>query len=126
MTAVNPSADARTLADTPRQPLIGGPWRDPEEEIFGPIRGFNDEHEAITAASETDSGLVVYAFTRDLRRALRVTDQLQTGMVGVNQGMVSNPAVPFGGIKQSGFGREGGPEGIQEYLSTKYVAINLD
>jgi succinate-semialdehyde dehydrogenase/glutarate-semialdehyde dehydrogenase len=100
-----------------------------EEEIFGPvapIRGFDDEDEAIAAANDTEFGLVAYVFTRDLKRALRVTEQLQTGMVGVNQGMVSNPAAPFGGIKQSGFGREGGPEGIQEYLSTKYVAINLD
>ena len=126
MTAVNPSADTRILADTPRQPLIGGPWRDPEEEIFGPIRGFNDEHEAITAASETDSGLVVYAFTRDLEARLAGDRPATDRDGGGHQGMVSNPAVPFGGIKQSGFGREGGPEGIQEYLSTKYVAINLD
>ena len=64
-------------------------------------------------------------FTRDLKRALRVVERLETGMVGLNQGMVSNAAAPFGGIKQSGFGREGGSEGIEEYLETKYVAVNL-
>jgi succinate-semialdehyde dehydrogenase / glutarate-semialdehyde dehydrogenase len=99
-----------------------------QEEIFGPvapIRGFVDEDEAIAAANDTEFGLVAYVFTSDLKRALRVVERLQTGMVGLNQGMVSNPAAPFGGIKQSGFGREGGPEGIEEYLETKYVAVNL-
>ncbi len=64
-------------------------------------------------------------YTRDVKRALRVIEGLETGMVGLNQGLVSNPAAPFGGVKQSGFGREGGPEGIDEYLYTKYTAINL-
>jgi succinate-semialdehyde dehydrogenase / glutarate-semialdehyde dehydrogenase len=98
------------------------------EEIFGPVapvKGFVDEDEAIAAANDTEFGLVAYVFTSDLKRALRVVERLQTGMVGLNQGMVSNPAAPFGGIKQSGFGREGGPEGIEEYLETKYVAVNL-
>jgi len=98
------------------------------EEIFGPvapIKGFNSEDEAIAAANDTRYGLVAYVYTRDLKRALRVVERLETGMVGLNQGMVSNPAAPFGGIKQSGFGREGGPEGIEEYLETKYVAVNL-
>jgi succinate-semialdehyde dehydrogenase / glutarate-semialdehyde dehydrogenase len=98
------------------------------EEIFGPvapITGFSDEDEAIAAANDTEYGLVAYVFTRDLKRALRVVERLETGMVGLNQGMVSNAAAPFGGIKQSGFGREGGHEGIEEYLETKYVAINL-
>jgi len=98
------------------------------EEIFGPVapvKGFDDEDEAIAAANNTEYGLVAYVFTRDLKRALRVSERLETGMVGLNQGMVSNAAAPFGGIKQSGFGREGGPEGIEEYLETKYVAINL-
>ncbi len=98
------------------------------EEIFGPVapvRGFDDEDEAIAAANDTEFGLVAYVYTRDLKRALRVVERLETGMVGLNQGIVSNPAAPFGGIKQSGFGREGGPEGIEEYLETKYVAINL-
>jgi succinate-semialdehyde dehydrogenase/glutarate-semialdehyde dehydrogenase len=98
------------------------------EEIFGPVapvKGFADEDEAIAAANDTEYGLVAYVYTRDIKRALRVVERLETGMVGLNQGMVSNPAAPFGGIKQSGFGREGGVEGIEEYLETKYVAINL-
>ena len=98
------------------------------EEIFGPVapvKGFLDEDEAIAAANDTEFGLVAYVFTSDLKRALRVVERLQTGMVGLNQGMVSNAAAPFGGIKQSGFGREGGPEGLEEYLETKYVAVNL-
>jgi succinate-semialdehyde dehydrogenase/glutarate-semialdehyde dehydrogenase len=99
-----------------------------KEEIFGPvapIKGFADEDEAIAAANDTEFGLVAYVYTSNLKRALRVVERLETGMVGLNQGMVSNPAAPFGGIKQSGFGREGGPEGIEEYLETKYVAVNL-
>ncbi len=98
------------------------------EEIFGPVapvKGFTDEDEAIAAANNTEYGLVAYLYTSNLKRALRVVERLETGMVGLNQGMVSNPAAPFGGIKQSGFGREGGPEGIEEYLETKYVAVNL-
>jgi succinate-semialdehyde dehydrogenase/glutarate-semialdehyde dehydrogenase len=98
------------------------------EEIFGPVAPvttFTDEAEAIAAANDTEYGLVAYVFTRDLDRALRVVEQLDTGMIGLNQGLVSNPAAPFGGVKQSGIGREGGPEGIEEYLSTKYVAINV-
>jgi succinate-semialdehyde dehydrogenase/glutarate-semialdehyde dehydrogenase len=98
------------------------------EEIFGPVapvKRFADEDEAIAAANDTQFGLVAYVYTRDLKRALRVVEKLQTGMIGLNQGIVSNPAAPFGGVKQSGFGREGGPEGIEEYLETKYVALNL-
>ncbi len=98
------------------------------EEIFGPVapvRAFSGEDEAIAAANATEFGLVAYVYTRDLKRALRVVEGLETGMVGLNQGLVSNAAAPFGGIKQSGFGREGGPEGIEEYLETKYVAVNL-
>jgi succinate-semialdehyde dehydrogenase/glutarate-semialdehyde dehydrogenase len=74
-------------------------------------------------ANDTEFGLVAFAFTRDLSRALRVVESLHTGMVGLNQGMVSNAAAPFGGVKQSGFGREGGHEGIHEYLEVKYVAL---
>ncbi|MGH2869914.1 MAG: NAD-dependent succinate-semialdehyde dehydrogenase [Solirubrobacteraceae bacterium] len=99
-----------------------------QEEIFGPVapvKGFLDEDEAVAAANDTEYGLVAYLFTSDLKRALRVCERLETGMIGLNQGIVSNASAPFGGIKQSGFGREGGPEGIQEYLETKYVAINL-
>ncbi len=98
------------------------------EEIFGPVAPvytFDDEDEGIAAANDTEYGLVAYAFTRDLERALRTVERLEVGMVGLNQGKVSNPAAPFGGVKQSGYGREGGTEGIEEYLSTKYVAVNL-
>ena len=98
------------------------------EEIFGPvapIKGFGDEDEAIAAANNTEYGLVAYVYTNDLKRALRVCERLETGMIGLNQGMVSNAQAPFGGVKQSGFGREGGYEGIEEYLETKYVAVNL-
>jgi succinate-semialdehyde dehydrogenase/glutarate-semialdehyde dehydrogenase len=99
-----------------------------QEEIFGPVapvKGFADEDEAIAAANNTEYGLVAYVFTNDLKRALRVCEKLETGMIGLNQGMVSNAQAPFGGVKQSGFGREGGYEGIEEYLETKYVAVNL-
>jgi succinate-semialdehyde dehydrogenase / glutarate-semialdehyde dehydrogenase len=99
-----------------------------QEEIFGPVapvKGFTDEDEAIAAANNTEYGLVAYVFTSDLKRALRVCEKLETGMVGLNQGIVSNAQAPFGGVKQSGFGREGGYEGIEEYLETKYVAVNL-
>jgi len=98
------------------------------EEIFGPVapvKGFLDEDEAVAAANDTEFGLVAYLYTNDLKRALRVCEGLETGMIGLNQGIVSNAQAPFGGIKQSGFGREGGSEGIQEYLDTKYVAVNL-
>ena len=99
-----------------------------QEEIFGPVapvKGFEDEDEAVAAANDTEYGLVAYVYTRDLKRALRVCERLQTGMIGLNQGIVSNAQAPFGGVKQSGFGREGGYEGIEEYLDTKYVAVNL-
>jgi succinate-semialdehyde dehydrogenase/glutarate-semialdehyde dehydrogenase len=99
-----------------------------KEEIFGPVApvaSFDSEEAAIAAANDTEYGLVAYVYTSDLKRALRVCEGIETGMVGLNQGMVSNASAPFGGIKHSGFGREGGIEGIEEYLETKYVAINL-
>jgi len=110
------------LADVP------GDARVLKEEIFGPVApvaSFDDEESAIEAANDTEFGLVAYVYTRDLKRAFRVVEGLETGMVGLNQGLVSNPAAPFGGVKQSGVGREGGREGIAEYLETKYVAMNL-
>jgi succinate-semialdehyde dehydrogenase/glutarate-semialdehyde dehydrogenase len=97
------------------------------EEIFGPVAPvttFATEEEAIARANDTEYGLVCYVFTRDVDRAFRVIENLETGMIGFNQGMVSNAGAPFGGVKQSGFGREGGPEGLDEYLETKYVAMN--
>ena len=99
-----------------------------KEEIFGPVAPvatFGTEDEAIAAANNTEYGLVAYVYTRDLQRAFRVCERLETGMVGLNQGIVSNASAPFGGVKQSGFGREGGKEGIGEYLETKYVAMAL-
>jgi succinate-semialdehyde dehydrogenase/glutarate-semialdehyde dehydrogenase len=98
------------------------------EEVFGPvapIASFSTEEEAIAAANATEFGLVAYIYTRDLARTLHVSEAIEAGMIGVNQGIVSNPAAPFGGVKQSGFGREGGFEGIGEYLETKYVALNV-
>ena len=96
------------------------------EEIFGPvapISTFSTDDEAIAKANDTEYGLVAYAFTENLSRMIRVSAALEFGMVGINQGIVSNPSAPFGGVKHSGFGREGGFEGIEEYLETKYVGI---
>lgn len=96
------------------------------EEIFGPVAPiltFRDEDEAIRLANDTEFGLVCFAYTRDLDRGLRLAERLETGMLGLNAGVVSNPAAPFGGVKQSGLGREGGAEGIHEYLETVYVGI---
>jgi succinate-semialdehyde dehydrogenase/glutarate-semialdehyde dehydrogenase len=95
-----------------------------QEEIFGPIAPitrFKTEEEAVRLANDTEYGLVSYAFTADLKRGLRLIETLDTGMTGLNTGLVSNAAAPFGGVKASGLGREGGPEGINEYLETKYV-----
>ena len=110
------------LAEVPAQARVLS------EEIFGPvapIATFSSEAEAIEAANATEYGLVAYLYTRDLARAFRVSEAIEAGMIGVNQGIVSNPAAPFGGVKQSGFGREGGFEGIDEYLETKYVALSI-
>jgi len=94
------------------------------EEIFGPvlsIMSFTDEADAVQLANDTAFGLVGYAYTQDLARAQRLVESLETGMLGLNVGVVSNAAAPFGGVKQSGIGREGGFEGIAEYLTTKYT-----
>ena len=96
------------------------------EEIFGPVApivSFETEQQALAQANDTEYGLVAYVFTRDIGRAVRVTEGLEVGMVGLNQGIVSNAAAPFGGTKQSGFGREGGNEGINEYLAVKYIGL---
>ncbi|SIO87692.1 NAD-dependent succinate-semialdehyde dehydrogenase [Nocardiopsis sp. JB363] len=95
-------------------------------EIFGPVAPvmpFDTEEEVVHAANDTEFGLVSYLYTRDLNRAFRVSEALETGMVGLNQGVVSNPAAPFGGVKHSGLGREGGRVGIDEFLDVKYVGI---
>ena len=96
------------------------------EEIFGPVAPltpFATEEEVVAAANDTPYGLVAYVYTNDLRRALRVGEAIETGMVGLNQGVVSNPAAPFGGVKESGLGREGGSVGIDEFLEVKYIGI---
>jgi succinate-semialdehyde dehydrogenase / glutarate-semialdehyde dehydrogenase len=114
--------DPTVLADVPDDAELL------REEIFGPVapvKSFGSEEEAIAAANDTEYGLVSYVYTRDLERAFRVVEGLEFGMVGLNQGMVSNAAAPFGGVKKSGFGREGGKEGIHEFLEVKYVAMNL-
>jgi succinate-semialdehyde dehydrogenase/glutarate-semialdehyde dehydrogenase len=98
-------------------------------EIFGPVAAiltFDDEDEVVAAANDSEWGLVSYLFTRDLDRALRVSERLETGMVGLNTGLVSNPAAPFGGVKQSGLGREGGRVGMDGFLEYKYIAVPVD
>ncbi|ORA33641.1 NAD-dependent succinate-semialdehyde dehydrogenase [Mycobacterium aquaticum] len=97
-----------------------------KEEVFGPVApiiGFDTEDEGIEAANDTEYGLAAYVYTQSLDRALRVAEGIESGMVGVNRGIISDPAAPFGGVKESGFGREGGSEGIEEYLDTKYIAL---
>jgi succinate-semialdehyde dehydrogenase / glutarate-semialdehyde dehydrogenase len=99
-----------------------------KEEIFGPVAPiftFTEDDDAIRAANDTEFGLVSYLYTKDLSRAIRLSERLEAGMVGLNQGMVSNAGAPFGGVKQSGLGREGGTVGIDEYLEIKYVAMNV-
>jgi succinate-semialdehyde dehydrogenase/glutarate-semialdehyde dehydrogenase len=96
------------------------------EEVFGPVAPvvtFSSEEEAVRLANDTEYGLVAYAYTKDSERLFRIARTIEAGMLGINTGLVSNPAAPFGGIKDSGFGREGGPEGFEEYLQTRYVAI---
>lgn len=108
------------LTDVPRSARIS------TTEIFGPvapIEPFDSEDEVVDWVNRSEYGLAAYVYTRDLARALRVIDRLETGMVGLNRGVVSNPAAPFGGVKASGLGREGGYEGIDEYLSVKYAAL---
>ena len=97
------------------------------EEIFGPVAPivpFESEEEAVRLANDTEYGLVAYVYTRDVARGLRVSEAIEAGMVGLNRGLVSDPAAPFGGVKQSGIGREGGHEGLLEYLESKYIAVN--
>ncbi|HEU4812440.1 MAG TPA: NAD-dependent succinate-semialdehyde dehydrogenase [Nocardioides sp.] len=111
------------LVDVPADSAINA------EEIFGPvapITTFETEKEAIARANDTEYGLSSYVYTRDLSRTIRMAESLEYGMVGINTGLVSNPAAPFGGVKSSGFGREGGFEGIEEYLETTYVALAAD
>ena len=99
-----------------------------QEEIFGPVAPvlvYDDVAEAIALANDTEFGLIAYVYGQDISEAIRVAEALQTGMVGLNSGVISNPAAPFGGVKASGLGREGGFEGIEEYLETKYIGLAL-
>jgi len=108
------------LVDVPADSAINA------EEVFGPvapITTFRTEDEAVERANATEYGLASYVYTRDLSRTIRMAERLDYGMVGINTGLISNPAAPFGGVKASGFGREGGFEGIEEYLETTYVAL---
>src|SRR5271170_4329057 len=96
------------------------------EEIFGPvasIQTFKSEDEVVTRANDTEYGLVAYLYTKDLTRGMRVSEKLDFGMIGLNRGLVSDPAAPFGGVKQSGLGREGAHEGMMEFLETQYVSV---
>ena len=96
------------------------------EEIFGPVASlqtFKSEDEVVTRANDTEYGLVAYLYTKDLSRGLRVSEKLDFGMIGLNRGIVSDPAAPFGGMKQSGLGREGAHEGLMEFLETQYVSV---
>jgi succinate-semialdehyde dehydrogenase / glutarate-semialdehyde dehydrogenase len=98
-----------------------------QREIFGPIAPiveFETEDEAVSLANDTIHGLAAYVYSGDLARALRVSEAIEAGMVGVNRGLISDPAAPFGGVKQSGLGREGGHWGMLEFLETKYIAAN--
>ena len=111
---------ATVLIDVPRDARIL------KEEVFGPVApivGFDTEEEGIAAANDTEYGLAAYVYTQSLDRALRVAEAVEAGMVGINRGVISDPAAPFGGVKESGFGREGGDEGIEEYLDIKYIAL---
>jgi succinate-semialdehyde dehydrogenase/glutarate-semialdehyde dehydrogenase len=97
------------------------------EEIFGPVAPivrFTNLDEAVEAANQTDYGLISYVYTQDLARGMRVAERLESGMVGLNRGVVSDPSAPFGGVKLSGLGREGGHEGMLEYTETKYIATS--
>jgi succinate-semialdehyde dehydrogenase/glutarate-semialdehyde dehydrogenase len=96
------------------------------EEIFGPVASlqtFKSDDEVVTRANDTEYGLVAYLYTNDLKRGLRVSEKLDFGMVGLNRGIVSDPAAPFGGMKQSGLGREGAHEGLMEFLDTQYISV---
>jgi succinate-semialdehyde dehydrogenase/glutarate-semialdehyde dehydrogenase len=97
------------------------------EEIFGPVAAittFFTEDDAVAAANDTEYGLIAYVYTRDVGRGMRVSERLESGMVGLNRGLVSDPAAPFGGVKQSGLGREGAHHGIMEFCETKYIAVS--
>jgi succinate-semialdehyde dehydrogenase/glutarate-semialdehyde dehydrogenase len=112
---------ATVLADVPRESAVA------TEEVFGPVApiiSVASENDALELANASELGLTGYVYTGDLARGLRVCERLEVGMIGLNRGLVSDPAAPFGGVKQSGLGREGGYEGVEEYLETTYVATS--
>ncbi|MFK8035588.1 MAG: aldehyde dehydrogenase family protein, partial [Hyphomicrobiales bacterium] len=95
------------------------------DEIFGPVaalQSFTEQADVIARANDTEYGLVAYVYTKDLKRGLQVSEALEFGMIGLNRGLVSDPAAPFGGVKQSGLGREGGKEGMMEFMETQYIS----
>ena len=97
------------------------------EEIFGPVvslQSFTDEAEAIRKANDTEYGLAAYVYTQDLKRGMQICEKLEAGMLGLNRGLMSDPAAPFGGVKQSGLGREGSHHGLTEFCEIKYVSTN--
>jgi succinate-semialdehyde dehydrogenase/glutarate-semialdehyde dehydrogenase len=97
-------------------------------EVFGPVAPvvtFDTDEEAITLANNTEYGLISYVYSEDLKRALRLAEAIESGMVAINRGVISDPAAPFGGVKQSGLGREGGFDGIHEFLETKYIGVEI-
>ena len=99
-----------------------------KHEIFGPVAPiveFDSDDEAIDLANESEFGLISYVYSKDLKRAIQVSEALQSGMVAINRGLISDPAAPFGGVKQSGLGREGGFDGIHEFLETKYIGVEI-
>jgi succinate-semialdehyde dehydrogenase / glutarate-semialdehyde dehydrogenase len=110
------------LSDVPRDSAVA------TEEVFGPVAPIitvRDDEDALAIANDTEMGLTGYVYTGDLARGLRVSERMQVGMVGLNRGLVSDPAAPFGGVKQSGLGSEGAREGIDEYLDTKLVGLSV-
>jgi succinate-semialdehyde dehydrogenase/glutarate-semialdehyde dehydrogenase len=112
---------ATVLVDVPRESAVA------TEEVFGPVApiiSVRDEDDALAIANASEMGLTGYVYSGSLARGLRVCERLEVGMIGLNRGLVSDPAAPFGGVKQSGLGREGGYEGIDEYLETTYVATS--
>jgi succinate-semialdehyde dehydrogenase/glutarate-semialdehyde dehydrogenase len=111
---------ATVLADVPQSARVL------HEEIFGPVAPlvrFSDEDQAVALANDTEYGLIAYLYTEDLRKGMVMAEQLEAGMIGLNRGLVSDPAAPFGGTKQSGIGREGAHDGLMEFLEKKYIAV---
>jgi succinate-semialdehyde dehydrogenase/glutarate-semialdehyde dehydrogenase len=98
------------------------------EEVFGPVAPvvlFDTDEEALKMANDTEYGLISYVYSEDLKRAIRFAEGIEAGMVGINRGLLSDPAAPFGGVKQSGLGREGGFDGVHEFLQTKYIGVEI-